>query len=70
VSFFFIFDNLKPKPTFHDSFDKIAVVSWSNKYFEAILILSNVKFSIDFVCEVDHKQKLFKFVDLGIYAVV
>lgn len=58
-----IFGNFKPKSPFHDGLDKIAVIAFANVYFKGMLVLGEVKFSIDLMGIVDKEEKFFKLVN-------
>lgn len=70
ISLFYILGDLKPESSFHYCFDEIAIIAFSYEDFEIIGVFRYIQLSVDFVCEVYHKDKFFEFIDFDIYTVI
>lgn len=67
---FFVLGQLEPKTFLDDRSNKIAIIPFPDVYFERLVVSLDVEWSIDTVCEIDHKKKLSELVDLVVDAVI
>ena len=70
ICLFPIFCNLKPKSFLHDSLDQIIIIPTSYKYLKRTVISTDIKVSVDIICQIYHKKKLFVLVYLYINAII